>query len=149
MLRRGEGVGEERVLDRILEEDDERYFSLIPDRDYIPTYMLEERSDWMKDAGLRYRYGVPMDHANPEIMLQVWKRDPDSGEEQLEAVAGDLYTLTAMAPCGTGTVSLSLIVKSSESRRYSNSWLQYSVFDIGCQEKAWAIPGEAWYTYMM
>ena len=140
---------EERRLDRILEEDDERYFSLIPDRDYIPTYFLEERSDWMREAGLRYRYGVPMDHGNPEIMLQVWKRDPDCGEELFECVAGDLYTLTAMAPCGSGTVSLSLIVESSESRQSSNSWLQYSVFDIGCQEKAFAIPGEAWFTYMM
>ena len=140
---------EERRLDRILEEDDERYFRLIPDRDFIASYFLEERSDWMRNAGLRYRYGIPMDDSDPEITLQVWKRDPDSGEQQLEAIAGDLYTVALMTPCGTATINIHLIVESSESRRYCNSWLQLSVYDIGHSEKAWAIPGEAWYTYLM
>ena len=140
---------EERRLDRILEEDDERYFRLIPDKDYIAAYFLEERSDWMRNAGLRYRYGVPIDDADPEITLQVWKRDPDTGDQQLEAIAGDLYTVSLITPCGTATININLIVESSESRRYCNSWLQFSTFDVGHSEKAWAIPGESWYTYLM
>ena len=140
---------EDRRLDRILEEDDERYFRLIPDRDYIAAYFLEERSDWMRNAGLRYRYGVPIDDADPEITLQVWKRDPDTGDQQLEAIAGDLYSVSLMTPCGTATINVNLIVESSESRRYCNSWLQFSTFVVGHSEKAWAIPGEAWYTYLM
>ena len=140
---------EERRLDRILEEDDVRYFRLIPDRDFIAAYFLEERSDWMKNAGLRYRFGIPMEESDPEITLQVWKPDPDSGEQQLEAIAGDLYNVALMTPCGSATINIHLIVESSESRRYSNSWLQYSVYDIGHSDKAWAIPGEAWYSYLM
>ena len=140
---------EEVELDRLLEEDDRRYFSLIPDRDYIAAYFLEERSDWMRNAGLRYRFGVPLDDADPEITLQVWKRDPDTGDQQLEAIAGDLYTVSLMTPCGKATINVNLIVESSESRKYANSWLQFSTFDVGHSEKAWTIPSEAWYSYMM
>ena len=116
---------ENRVLDRILQEDDERYFKLIPDRAHVASYPLEERSDWMKEAGMWYRFNIPMDDSDPEITLQVWKRDKETGIEEIEALAGDLYMLSLMTPCGQSHVNIYIIVESSESRKFQTSWLQY------------------------
>ena len=44
---------------------------------------------------------------------------------------------------------INIIVESSESRRRSKSMLFYSVYDIGHAERAYSIPGEAWFTYLM
>ena len=140
---------ENRILDRILQEDDERYFKLIPDRAHVASYPLEERSDWMKEAGMWYRFNIPMDDSDPEITLQVWRRDKETGLEEIEALAGDLYMLSLMTPCGLSHINIYIIVESSESRKFQTSWLQYSVYDVGCKEKAFTVPSEAWYTYMM
>ena len=140
---------EERRLDELVKKDEEKYFNLIPEKAFIASYFLEERTTQMKMRGLRYRYKIPDEDENPEVTLQLWRRDQESGEEVLVADVGDLYTVTLLSPCGEGSFILNIIVESSESRKLGRSLLYYSVFDIGHAERAYSIPGEAWFTYMM
>ena len=140
---------EDRRMDEVLRQDEERIFTLIPDKDFIASYFLEERSLEMKKEDLRYRFNVPMSSSDPEVTLQLWRRDQITGEEILQGEVGDLYSLELMSPGGDGSLNINIIVESSESRRRSRSMLYYSVYDIGHQERAYSIPGEAWFTYLM
>ena len=57
--------------------------------------------------------------------------------------------VTLLSPCGEGSFNINIIAESSESRKLGRSLLYYCVFDIGHAERAYSIPGEAWFTYMM
>ena len=103
----------------------------------------------MREKDLRYRFNVPMSSSDPEVTLQLWRRDQITGEEMLQGEVGDLYSLELMTPGGEGSLNINIIVESSESRRRPRSMLYYSVFDIGHHERAFSIPGEAWFTYLM
>ena len=143
------GESEERKLDELVRKDEEKYFNLIPDKAFVASYFLEERSSQMKARGLRYRFKIPDSDEDPEVTLQLWRRDQETGEELLVADVGDLYTVELLSPCGEGYFNMNIIVESSESRKLGRSLLYYSVFDIGHAERAYSIPGEAWFTYMM
>ena len=140
---------DERRLDELVKEDEEKFFRLIPDKVFVAKYFLEERTDQMKMGGLRYRYNIPEEDADPEVTLQLWRRDMGSGMEKLIGDAGDLYTVELMSPCGEGTLNINIIVESHESRKQATSRLYYSVFDIGHAERAYTVPSEAWFTYLM
>ena len=140
---------DERRLDELVKEDEEKIFKLIPDKAFVAKYFLEERTDQMRMEGLRYKFNIPETDLDPEVTLLLWKRDEVTGEEKLVGEAGDLYTVELMSPCGDGTLTINIIVESSESRKQHQSRLFYSVFDIGHAERAYTIPSEAWFTYLM
>ena len=60
---------EERRLDELVKKDEEKYFNLIPEKAFIASYFLEERTTQMKMRGLRYRYKIPDEDENPEVTL--------------------------------------------------------------------------------
>ena len=124
---------EERKLQILTDLEEDRYFNLLPDRRYVATYWLTERSMRMRLDGLRYKFKIP-EMADPEMTLQLWRRDRVTDEEMLVGNVGDLYTVWLKIP---------------ESRRSAQSRMYYSIFDVGHHEKAYSIPAEAWQTYMM
>ena len=128
------GESEERKLDELVRKDEEKYFNLIPDKAFVASYFLEERSSQMKARGLRYRFKIPDSDEDPEVTLQLWRRDQETGEELLVADVGDLYTVELLSPCGEGYFNMNIVVESSESRKLGRSLLYYSVFDIGHAE---------------
>ena len=134
---------------RLLALEDNRYFSLLPDRRYVATYWLSERSMKMRLEGLRYKYKIP-EISDPEITLQLWRRDVSTDEDMLVGTVGDLYTVWLKIPAdGNEEEKINLLVESDESRRSTQSRMFYSIFDCGHAEKAFSIPAEAWQTYML
>ena len=93
---------DERRLDELVKEDEEKIFKLIPDKAFVAKYFLEERTDQMRMEGLRYKFNIPETDLDPEVTLLLWKRDEVTGEEKLVGEAGDLYTVELMSPCGVG-----------------------------------------------
>ena len=90
---------EERRLDDLVKMDEEKIFKLIPEKEFVAKYFLEERTDQMRKEGLRYKFNIPETDVDPEVTLQLWKRDEDTKEENLVGEAGDLYTVDLMSPC--------------------------------------------------
>ena len=105
---------EERRLDELVRRDEEKYFNLIPDKAFVASYFLEERTTQMRECGLRYRYKITEADENPEVTLQLWRRNQDSEEDVMVADVGDLYTVTLLSPCGMGSFNINIIVESSE-----------------------------------
>ena len=142
-------VAEIRRIEALADEEDARFFNVMPKREWVPTYKLIERTADIKQRNFWYMYKIPESRSDPEITLQLFQRDESTGHMNLLGNVGDLYQISLMIPNGPGEVPIHLLVESAESRRSPYSLMYYSVFDAGHLEKAYSCPAEAWETYMM
>ena len=139
---------EERQAVRQMKEQEKILFRVNPRKEDIATYFLKERSEFMIENGLWYKYHVPTEYHNPEVTLELYKRDEESGDMNLLGVVGDLYSLSLDLYCGT-TLEVNVIVESREVRLRDDLALFYSCFDMGLNDKAYTIHAQTWFNYLL
>ena len=138
---------EERQARKNMKEQEKMVFRVHPRKDFIAKYFLRERTDHMVENGLWYKYNVPEDHSNPEVTLQLWKKEEETGEMVLLGDVGDVYSLVLDLP--SCSMNINVIVESREVRMREDLGLYYSVFEFGFQDKAYTIFAQAWFNYLL
>lgn len=138
----------ERQFIRKMKEQERILFRVHPRKDFIARYFLKERTPYMVENGLWYKYDVPEDQHNPEVTLQMWKKDPETGDLEMVGIAGDLYTLELDFPCGV-SMTINIIVESREVRLRDDIGLYFSVYDVGHEDKAYTVFAQGWYNYLL
>ena len=119
-----------------------------PEKEFVATYFLSERTPEMKARRLRYKFNVPEKEDEVEVTLEMFQRSKRRRVEQCLGEAGDLYLVNLHLPCG-GKMAINIIAESRESTMKPRSDLFYSCFDIGHCEKAFTVPMEAWQSYLL
>lgn len=140
-------IDEEQLLRRV-REDDAALFDVRPDKESIARYYLKERTEPMKEMNLWYKYHIPENKDEVEVTLQLWECPPGEEPRWIGEVA-DLYTVHLEVGEDKGTLAISILIPSSESRLDSRLMPKFSVFDIGCADKAMTVQPEAWFNYLM
>ena len=138
-----------RAMDAVyqLRMENRKFFKVMPDLDVVSTYPLKERTDLMKENKWWYRYKLPVEEGETEVILQLWE-DATWNDRKVVMEVGDLYRLNLEIPSG-GEMKLYVLVESAESRRAEESKLFFSVYDVGDAEQAYTIPSEGFETYIM
>ena len=137
----------EKEADRRVKMEEYKLLRLYPAKHFIASYPLKERTDGMLVRNQWYKFQIPTERDDPEVALQLWRKI--TGEDlTYVGEAGDLYSLELSLPMNV-TLPLHIIVESAEAREHPGLALQYSVFDIGQQEKAFTVGSEAWFNYLL
>ena len=120
---------EEKEEERRMLVEEWRLLRLYPAKEFIASGFLQERSSGMKAREEWYRFHIPEEKDDHEVVLQLWVKR--SGEEPtFIGEAGDLYSLDLEIPSGLA-LSINILVKSAESKLNPRLLTQYSVFDLG------------------
>ena len=136
-----------REEDRRVQMEEYKMLRVYPAKCFVAAYFLKERSGGMICRDQWYRYGIPEDKEDPEVTLQLWEKR--SGKEaRLRGEVGDLYSLEIELPSGT-TLDLNIIVQSFEAKKDPSLRMQYSIYDLGHDDKAYSVDKEAWQNYLI
>ena len=136
-----------REEDRRVQVEEYRMLRVYPAKSFVAPYFLKERSGGMICRDQWYRYGIPEDKEDPEVTLQLWEKRPGR-EARFRGEVGDLYSLELELPSGT-TLDLNIIVQSIEVKKDPGLRMQFSVYDIGHEDKAYSVDQEAWQNYLI
>ena len=137
----------DETREALLMRDEFTIYRVYPDKQFIATGFLMERSEAMREYDLFYKFSISEDdEEDNEVTLQIWKKINQT-PGWLVGEVGDLYRLDLEAP-GGGNVTVHVVVESRQARDDNDLMPQYSVFDIGHKERAFTIKSEAWWNWL-